>query len=175
MNTTDLPVAGCADCNLALRSLAVKYSQALLDAWRERLYAVVLFGSVARGEARICSDIDILIVAAGLPNGRLARQRCLDAIDALVEPDREAMRQRGIMTDFSPVLKTPEEAARLTPLYFDMIQDADILYEKDDFFSSVLERLRIAFQRLGSRRLQKGRVRYWELKPDYVQMEEFSI
>jgi UTP:GlnB (protein PII) uridylyltransferase len=44
---------------------------AAVDAWvvdlRERLVSLVLFGSVARGRACPTSDIDLLLVAEGLP------------------------------------------------------------------------------------------------------------
>ena len=63
----------------------------------------------------------------------------------------------------------------LMPLYFDLVEDALILYEREGFFSAVLERLRASFQRLGARRIQRGRIRYWELKPDYIYGEVFEI
>lgn len=151
------------------------YAEALREHLGPSLMAVVLFGSVARGEATRSSDIDLLVVASGLPEGRLARQRCLEKADARLEARLQALRRQGVLTDFTPVLKTPEEAERVTPLYFDLVQDALILYEREGFFSAVLERLRQAFQRLGARRIQRGQIRYWELKPDYTPGEVFEL
>ncbi len=159
----------------SLRNLALSYLRALKAEWGESLAAVVLFGSVARREAGACSDIDLLIIDSGLPKERWARYHRLDAVDARIEPERNTLFRVGIMTDISPILKTPDEAERLTPLYLDMLQDAEILYEKEGFFSAILDRLRHSLDRLGARRIQRGHVRYWELKPDYVPSEEFTI
>jgi hypothetical protein len=43
----------------------------------EQLWGLVLFGSVARGEARESSDLDLLLVADGLPEKFMARTRYL--------------------------------------------------------------------------------------------------
>ena len=63
----------------------------------------------------------------------------------------------------------------MTPLYFDLLQDAIILYEQAGFFSAVLERLRQSFRRLGARRVRRGKLRYSELKPDYTPGEVFEL
>lgn len=163
------------DLNETLKGLAVVYTQALKEYLGDSLVAVVLFGSAARGEAAAQSDIDLLVVVSDLPEGRLARQRCLEPVDARLEEKLRALRRQGVLTDFSPLLNPPREAARLTPLYFDLLQDALILYERAGFFSAVLERLRQSFQRLGARRVRRGKLRYWELKPDYTPGEVFEL
>lgn len=49
------------------------------DALGDALVSVVLFGSVARGEAREESDIDVLVIADGFPRSlRERRQLLLD-------------------------------------------------------------------------------------------------
>ena len=49
--------------------------QTLVEAFADRLKAVVRFGSQARGEAGPGSDHDLLVVIENLPASRLARQR----------------------------------------------------------------------------------------------------
>lgn len=61
--------------NAALRELAVDYTEALKEQWGESLVSVVLFGSTARGEATPHSDVDLLVVADGLPVGTEAGLR----------------------------------------------------------------------------------------------------
>ena len=48
-----------------------------------------------------------------------------------------------------------------------MVEDAIIAYDKDDFFTKVLERVRKRLEELGSKRVRMGRKWYWILKPDY--------
>ncbi len=161
--------------NPALRQLAVDYTRALERLLGESLVSVVLFGSVARGEATSLSDIDLLVIARDLPRGRLARQERLSAADDLLAPQVEELRKQVVLTDFSPVLKTPEEAKCFTPLYLDLVEDAVILYDREGFFSEILAQLRSSLDRLGARRVKRGRIRYWELKPDYVPGEIFEL
>jgi HEPN domain-containing protein/predicted nucleotidyltransferase len=151
----------------ALWALARAYAEALRQSLGERLVAVALFGSVARGEAGPSSDVDLLVIAEGLPARRLERYGWLEEADRAVEPQLKALWGRGITAEVSVILKTPEEAMRITPLYLDLTEDAYILYEREPFLSSILERLRGRLKALGAQRKRQGAVRYWDLKPDF--------
>ncbi|MDR7483388.1 MAG: nucleotidyltransferase domain-containing protein [Armatimonadota bacterium] len=163
------------DLNRALRAVAQLYVDALRESLGPALVSAVLFGSVARGEAGPVSDIDLLVVAEGLPSSRLARQDAVHEADARIEPELVRLRRQGVLTDVRPILKTPEEAQRITPLYLDMVEDADLLYDRDEFFANVLRRLRDRLQALGARRVRRGRMWYWDLKPDFRPGQVFEL
>ncbi len=135
--------------------------------WGERLVSLVVFGSVARGEAGPGSDIDLLVVVEGLPRSRFRRQDEFMEVEETLEDVIDRLRSLGLNPDFSPILKTPEEAARFSPLYLDMVEDAVILYDRDGFFEGVLNRLRERLRELGAERVRVGRRWYWRLKRDY--------
>ena len=69
--------------------------------------------------------------------------------------------------DVMPIIKTPEEASRITPLYLDMVEDAIIVYDENGFFEKVLARLRERLKQLGAERVRIGKKCYWRLKKDY--------
>ncbi len=48
--------------------------------------AVVVFGSVARGDFNVWSDVDVLVVAGALPDRQLDRLHSLGARQPLVQP-----------------------------------------------------------------------------------------
>lgn len=158
-----------------LRAVAREYARALEETLGDRLVSVVLYGSVARGEARRTSDVDLLVVAEGLPQGRLRRQDVLEAADRRVDALLDELAERGVHTGVSVILKTPDEAARTVPLYLDMVEDAVLLLDRGGFFAGVLERLRESLKRLGARRHRMGRFRYWDLKPDLRPGEIISL
>lgn len=141
----------------------------------DELVSFVVFGSVARCEARPDSDVDLLLVLRNPPRGRFRRQELFMEIEEGVEKEVEALRQRGYNVDFSPIIKSIEEAERVSPIYLDMVEDAVVLYDKDGFFSGILERLRSRLRELGAERARVGRMWYWRLKRDYKFGEVIEI
>jgi hypothetical protein len=141
----------------------------------DKLVTVGLFGSVARNEATPFSDIDLLLIIEGLPRGRFARLDLLEAVNDEIDPHLERLREEDIFSDICPILKTPEEAKRPTPLYLDMVEDLQILYDRENFFFDILNQVRDSLKKLGARRQSLGSFRYWELKPDYKPGEIFEI
>ena len=134
----------------------------------ERLVSVILFGSVAREAQSFDSDLDLLVIAEGLPQGRMKRIREFGSVENKVEPFLKTLQQKkGINTYISAIIKSPEEAEKGSPLFLDMVEDAKILFDRDGFFGAVLERLRKRLKELGSKRIWQGNAWYWDLKPDY--------
>jgi predicted nucleotidyltransferase len=147
----------------------------LQEQYGGRLVSVAVFGSVGRQTQREDSDVDLLIVARDLPQGRFARvdefmpveTRLGDAL-RIGPPD-----QPPVM--LAPVFKTPEEVQRGSPLFLDMVEDARILHDPDQFFTAYLERFRARLRELGARRIWLGNAWYWDLKPDLKPGEVFSL
>jgi len=149
------------------KALIEKLVAALKERYGERFISLVVFGSVARGEMRKDSDIDLLLVIDAIPEERIKRQEEFMDVEREIESYVNALFDEGYSVDFSPIIKTPEEAMRISPLYLDMIEDAIIAYDKEDFFKKILERVGNKLRELGSKRVRMGKRWYWILKPDY--------
>jgi predicted nucleotidyltransferase len=149
------------------RSLVNRLLGELMSAYGDRLVSLVVFGSVARGDARKDSDIDLLLVIGSLPKSRLERQREFIGVEKALDECLDELSGQGYSVSISPILLMPDEASKVSPLYLDMVEDAVIVYDKDGFFGNVLERLRERLKELGSRRIWMGKKWYWVLKPDY--------
>lgn len=154
------------DAQTALAHAAEVLAGHLRDVGGENLVSVALFGSVARGEARPDSDIDLLVVCEELPEGRLARRALVEAAEDRFAPHLATLRTAGIDTGVTMLFRTRREAKHTIPLYLDMTEDARLLHDREGFFAGVLARLRTRMAALGSERRRRGRVRYWVLKPD---------
>jgi len=148
-----------------LQSAAQRYAELLQAAQGENLVSVALFGSVARGDAKRDSDIDLLIIGEEFPQGRFARLRLLEEVDCKFEEELVRLRSFGLHPRLARLLKTRSEASRFVPLYLDLVEDARLLYDRDGFFRSVLARLEASLKKLGAERKVRGQVRYWVLKP----------
>ena len=149
------------------KTLIEELIEALKRKYGDKFISLVVFGSVARGEARKDSDVDLLLVIDSIPKRRLERQKEFMEVEKELEGYLNELFDEGYFIDFSPIIKTPEEAMKFSPLYLDMVEDAIIAYDKDDFFMKILERLRKRLEELGSKRVRMGRKWYWILKPDY--------
>ena len=143
--------------------------------YRDRLVSFIVYGSVARETFRFNSDIDLLIIAENLPKGRMKRVAEFSAVEDRIEPFLESLKKKGIDTFISSVFKTPQEAELGSPLFLDMVEDARILYDKNEFFSKRLERLRKRLKELGAKRVWKGNIWHWVLKPDYQPGEVIEL
>ena len=133
----------------------------------DRLVSIVIYGSIARGVATSQSDIDILLIVNGLHKRKLKR------IDEFI--DNVEAKLKGVELYISPIIKIPEEASQGSPLFFDMVYESFILFDKDHFFHKIIERLRKRLEELGSKRVFKGNRWYWILKPDLKPGEVFEI
>jgi predicted nucleotidyltransferase len=163
-----------------MRRLAEPYKK-LLDgllnclqrAWNGNLVSLVVFGSVARGQSKADSDVDLLLVSREFPVDRLRRQGLFIEVEKTL--DVEWLHKAGYYPSFSPLLKTIEEAKHISPLYLDMVEDAIIMYDVGGFFRGVLERLKEGLRKLGARRVMVGSRWYWDLKPTFKHGEEIVI
>jgi len=140
-----------------------------------RLVSMAVFGSVGRGTPRSDSDVDVLIVADDLPNGRLRRAAEFRPVEAALAAHLAEARSAGLAPEWSPVFKTPAEIDQGSPLLLDMIEDARILYDREDFLRQALAGLKVRLQRLGAHRIWLGSAWYWDLKPDYKPGEVFEL
>ena len=142
-------------------------TRALQEKIGDDLISVVLYGSYARGQIGEGSDVDLLIIARNLPGSSLDRQVFFNKILlAVEEPLRKWLRGTGFFPYISSILKTPEEAGRISRFYFDMVDEAKIFLDRQDFFKSVLERVRKRLEELGAKKIQVGKMWYWDRKPD---------
>ncbi len=157
------------------QSLLEELKQACQVVYGERLISLVVFGSVGRGLPRVDSDIDLLLIAYPLPDGRLPRVREFDKVEERVIGAIELAKDSGVDTRFSPVFKTPAEARQGSPLFLDMIDDAQVLLDREGFFHSMISGLKERLRSLGARRIWRGDFWYWDLKSDFKPGEVFEF
>jgi uncharacterized protein len=140
---------------------------AAIEGWiacmSDTLVSLVLFGSQARGEAGLDSDVDLLIVATDLPRSLAERRRPF-----LASWDEVRTRTELPAVEWNLVVKSRDEARHHSPLYLDIAVDGIVLHDVDGFFSGVLDEIRARMRELGSRRVRLADGSwYWDLKPDY--------
>lgn len=139
----------------------------LFEQYQNRLTSVLLYGSVARGEADQSADLDLLVVIRDLPTSFSERAEQMANIVRELRPLKLGLwREKGVFANLDLLPLSPSEAEVLRPLYLDFLVDAVLLYDKEDFMKRVLARLRARLEALKARRvtLPSGKW-YWSLAP----------
>ena len=140
----------------------------------ERILSVALFGSVARGQARSDSDIDLLIVHTEVDFN--PTHRSVDIALALRE-ENEYKRLIGHGLDPQPscIFMTERELWERPHILLDVLVEGILLYDE-----GVLEsRLGALKKRLNALRSERVALPdgtwYWDLKPDWKPREIIEL
>ncbi|MCD6509276.1 MAG: nucleotidyltransferase domain-containing protein [Thermoprotei archaeon] len=157
--------------------LILSVSTRLIEWLDGGLVSVAIFGSVARGEARPNSDLDVLVVAEGMPEEYSRRvDIAVSALDPLKDLKIWLWENAGIYCNVELLMLAVEEARRFQPVYLDMVHSSIIVYDRGGFLRGVLERLAERLRELGAERIElPGGRWFWRLKPEVERGEVIEI
>lgn len=117
----------------------------------ERLVALASFGSRARGGARPDSDLDLLLIAEGLPDDLFERASAVRA--SPLEPDDPDVSVRAL---------SPREYERdIAPIDLDIALDAELHFDREGYLG---ERLALIRQRIAEAGLVRAPDLTWTWK-----------
>lgn len=131
-----------------------EYCSGIKNHFRGRLIPICLFGSVARGEAKPYSDIDILIVVESLSKDIGMRIKETNHIHEGLKKSEAylTLRRSNLSGLISDIFFTPEEVERHPPILLDIIDDGIMFYDRNSFLSN---ELKIMNERLEAYKAQK--------------------
>jgi predicted nucleotidyltransferase len=177
---TETREEGAKGFGLAVYQQVLERFLALLEEhFGDRLISLVLYGSVARGEAREESDIDLLLILDRVSPNYHRRLDEILVVQARLEREgvyEAVSKVRGSPPYFSYLILAKEEADENRYIYLDMVEDAKLLFDRAGFFAKRLRAVRNRLEELGSMRVQlKDGTWYWDLKPDLKAGEAFVL
>jgi len=149
------------------RQLALRYLELLRGRYASRVVSFCLYGSAVRGEAGEGSDVDVLAVVEGLPKNyveRVLETRSLYAELRNCEAYR-LLRRSKLAASLSDLLLTPNEVEDHPPILLDIVDEGEILYDRDGFLARVLSDVKLRLAQHGARRLRGRAGSFWILKP----------
>ncbi|MBI4770042.1 MAG: nucleotidyltransferase domain-containing protein [Chloroflexi bacterium] len=160
------------------RSLAEQFAALLIRELSDRLTAVVLYGSVARGTARRESDIDLFVVAGETDEEKESIwHRIWNIEDEFWDsPEAVALRERGYRASVETFVYSKPQARRGAKLYLDMALEAIVLHDPEGFFTHRMEQVKQRMLELKSyREWVEHDLYFWQLKGDAKPGEVFSV
>jgi len=157
--------------------LLKRYCEILCEYFKERIVGVLLFGSIARGDWNRASDIDLLVIVQDWNKPVWERGRELLILRNQLRQTEEY--RKAIAEGYTPIIQhyplDLAEAQQFHRVYIDASIDGLILFEKDQFLTSLLKNVRNKLMEKGARRVvNPNGVFYWILK-DVKAGEVFEI
>jgi len=150
----------------AMAAIVAAVPEALQQIYGERLLAVVLFGSVARGTPHVHSDSDWLVVLRQRSEQPRDDHRGVEQLRQQLAPLLRAAAQTGLLSEPQLHLRSAAEAEQGGPLFLDLCHDGIAWVDPDGWAADFLARYRDRLARQGSVRVPWGEGWYWRLTPE---------
>lgn len=124
----------------------------LKEKLKHDLLAVVLFGSIVKGTSTSTSDIDVLVICENLPKDWRVRDKMALELTENIELE--------YATSFHIILVSKDEISNaiesVFPLILEIYDANEIIYEKDNFFSQLLNHFGKNLINLHAIKIEKG-------------------
>lgn len=123
--------------------LIKRATEVIKNYYGSNLVSLVLFGSCSRKTQHYHSDIDLLIILSDSTKGKMVRlDEFMENIDNQLESELMLLKSQGIITDFSPIIKTQQEIKKGHLLLYEMTESCQILFDKNKFMTNFLSEMK---------------------------------
>lgn len=163
---------------MGLEDLLESLKDFVFNYYGEKTSAIVIFGSVARGDYSSLSDIDLLAMLREVEGSQGRRLDEFFEVSKRFEGSKiyQEAREKRLPHHVQPVILSIDELREHPPLLLDLTTDALVLFDKDRIFQEEIEQVKRRLKELGARKVLLGRNRwYWILKPDLKRGETVTI
>ena len=145
--------------------LAEEFVSESLKFLGDDLLGIVLYGSIARGEANENSDMDVLLVARDLPGSFATRVEYLYPMKrSCRDAQIELWREKAIYCSIQIYPLLPDELEVFRPLFLDITTDGKVLFDRVGLMEEKLEEWRRKLSEVRARKVVlPNRSWYWDL------------
>lgn len=124
----------------------------LKQKFNQDLLAIVLFGSIVKGNFTTTSDIDVLVVCETLTKDWRAR----DKMTLELTEDIELKYTTSIHMNLVSKEEISHAIDSISPLMLEIYEANEIIYEKDNFFTQLLNSFGKNLKSLHAIKIEKG-------------------
>jgi predicted nucleotidyltransferase len=164
------------ETNEYIKELLKQARDLIMAKYGEDLVSIAVFGSVARGDFNSQSDIDMVIVANSEESmGRRLNKFGLVLEELLRTSAYNSCKMRMMPHKILPIILTPAEVKARPSILLDLVTDARIIFDKDDFLKLEIEALHSRLKEIGAKKLEHNGKWYWILKPGIRRGEVIEV
>lgn len=155
--------------------LIKRFSETTIERLKDKILAIVVFGSVARGTTRKDSDIDILILLESKEKPVLGKLLKIN-IDSYNWSENQRFLEEDIYTKIFAIKETERELRDNPLILLDILDHGVILYDPQDKLENLLSDLDKKLKSLGAKKIVFSDGKWcWDLKPDWKPGEVVEI
>lgn len=157
------------------KQLIDRFVKEVSTSLKEDLLAVTLFGSVARGEARKDSDIDILLLLRK-KDKKIEEKLANIGVESYYWKENKNLLKKGIRTKIYEIAKTERELRDNPLILLDILDHGIILFDPEGAMERLLKKMKEKLKELGTRKIIFSDGKWaWDLKPDWKKGEIVEI
>ncbi|MFZ4405157.1 MAG: nucleotidyltransferase domain-containing protein [Pseudobdellovibrionaceae bacterium] len=145
---------------LKLQNILSQWIQEHIDFLQQHhLVAIVQFGSTVRGALKKSGDIDLFCIFSHLSTDATDKHKMFSKIeDSLMQYIQPQLSEQLYP---SVIARTTQQLDHMAPIYFDMVEFHNILWDPQNTARDLLQKAQQWMQQHGSYKVQKGNLWYW--------------
>jgi len=145
-----------------------RFIQYTMGYYGDRLISLAVYGSYARNEARLNSDLDLFVVLSDNPSlSRSERNwEFLTKVEKPFDTERLSLESDLISMEISALILPESKARSFNPLYLDMVTEVHILWDPRHFLKERLNKTAEQMKRWKSKKILLGGKWAWDITPN---------
>lgn len=135
----------------------------VIDYYGDSLVGCAVFGSYARGDNRKNSDLDLLIILNKAPGFSCRLSNFVEHIEMKHEKLAQKLyEQEDIFIELSPYILSREEALKVHPIYFDLVEYHHLIYDPEHIIARIIKSTAALLEKSGAKKSRINNT--WEWK-----------
>ncbi len=135
----------------------------IIDYYDHSLLGCAVFGSYARGDNRKNSDLDLLIILKQVPGFSKRVREFVERIEMKHELlAQEIFEKEEILCELSPYILGTNEALKMQPIYYDLIENHIIIYDSVQIISRIIKSTKRILVESGARKVRRNNTWEWQ-------------
>lgn len=157
------PVAKLKTFSPLHRRYLLAVLQEIVDYYDEALLGCAVFGSYARGDNRLNSDLDLLIILRQTLGLSQRVRQFVEAVEMKYEVLAQALYEEAdILCELSPYILSREEAMKMQPIYYDLVENHLIIYDPAGLIAHIIKATGQILRLSGARKVWHGNAWEWQ-------------
>lgn len=145
------------------RQYVIAVLEEIINYYGDSLLGCAVFGSYARGENYKNSDLDLLIILKKAPGFSRRMREFVENVEMKHEAlAQEIYENDEILCELSPYILSKDEALKMHPVYFDLVEHHLIIYDPEGLIARIINSTGKILLQSGARKVRRNNTWEWQ-------------